>query len=879
MGAVWLAAALLAAPVFPEGRPITEVTIDATGLDESGLRALVELRPGEPASREAVRHAVELLFATGRFQDVVVEETTTEEGVALSFRPVPLPLMGRVLVEGDRVLKFEEVRARSRLREGEPLWPARLERAARDVALALVEDGWLEAQVEAAARPEGSEGPTAAAVFTIRSGERVRVSEATVEGAPSHLIGLLGEKIRPRPGHPFRRAQAVKSAGAMRDLLVGRGYGRARVEPRESYDPSAARMRLSFTVEAGPPLTLELGGDALPEAGLRARLERLLREGGAEADALEEGRDLLERALLDRGHRQASVTYRLEERTRGAAIVYDVHAGPAAIVDSVRVSADEELALEVPLLTRPELPLRDRSVDEDVRTLTRVLEDRGYPEVRVTSEVPDGGGRVPVVFRVQPGPRVTVAGVHIDTPVPLPPESAPRELRLRTGVPYRVRDLARDRGSLLSAYRDSGYPEADVVASVNRTEDAGEVEVILKVVPGTRVDVEHIVVAGLDRTRETVVRRELTLKEGEPFGLDRLLESQRRLAALGIFQRVSVTEIDPESRGRRSLRVQVEEAPTITVAYGIGASEGDLLRGSVEVTRRNLFGMDRSLSAFARVSFKGSRFLASYREPFLFGRRQEMFLTAFREEEDRPFFDYERYGGFVQGARRLTSSWNGLLRYTYQRTDSFNIVNPGQVGREFAFSTFSGPAASVVNDTRDDPLDPHRGRFLSADLQMSAKYLGGDSFVKGFMQGALYHRLNRRTVLAVSGRLGLARTFGLEESIFLPRPDRFYAGGDYSMRGFDTDAVNPLGGNAMVLANAELRLDLGRSFQTALFSDIGNVYGLVSEIDLGRLLASAGVGLRYRTAFGPIRIDWGFKLNPRPDESTNRVHLTIGHAF
>ncbi len=876
MGAAWLAAALLLAPAFPEGRVVTEVTIDAAGLDESGLRALVELRPGEPASREAVRHAVELLFATGRFQDVIVEETATDAGIALVFRPVPLPIMGGVAMEGDPVLRLEQVRDLSRLRDGEPLWPARLERAARDVALALTEDGWLEAQVTATARPEGT---SAAAVFTIRAGERVRVSEATVEEAPSHLAGLLAGKIKPRAGRPFRRAEAAKAADAMRSLLVARGYGRARVEARESYDPSQARMRLAFTVDAGPSLTLELAGDALPETGLHKHLTRLLREGGAGADALEEGRDLLERALLDRGHRQASVTYRLEDRPRGAAIVYDVHAGPAAVVDSVRISADEELALELPLLTRPELPLRDRVVEEDVRTLTRVLEDRGYPEARVAAEVPEGGGRVPVVFRVQEGARVTVAGVHVDSPVPLPADSEPRELRMRRGVPYRVRDLARDRASLLSAYRDSGYPDADVVASVNRSEDASEVEVVLKVVPGTRVDVEHIVVAGLDRTRETVVRRELTLEEGEPFGLNRLLESQRRLAALGIFQRVSVSEIDPESPERRSLRVQVEEAPSITVAYGIGASEGDLLRGSVEVTRRNLFGMDRSLSAFARVSFKGSRFLASYREPFLFGRRQEMFLTAFREEEDRPFFDYERYGGFVQAARRLRPTWNGLLRYTYQRTDSFNIVNPGQVGREFAFSTFSGPAGSVVNDTRDDPLDPHRGRFLSADLQTSAKFLGGDSFVKGFLQGAIYHRLDRRTVLAVSGRLGLARTFGLEESIFLPRPDRFYAGGDYSMRGFDTDTVNPLGGNALVLANAELRFNLGRSFQTALFSDIGNVYGLVSEIDLGRLLASAGVGLRYRTAFGPIRVDWGFKLNPRPDESTNRVHLTIGHAF
>ena len=875
-GALLLAAALLPPPAFPEGRPVTQVTIEADGLDESALRALVELKPGQPATREAVRHAVELLFATGRFQDVVVEQTTTEGGVALVFRPRAAPLLGRIAVEGDPLLRVEEVHRLSRLREGEPLWPARLERAARDVALALTEDGWLEAQVQAVPRAEGA---TSAAVFTIRAGTRVRVSEATLEGAPSHLAALLRPKMKPRPGQPFRRARVTKAAESMRDLLIHRGYGRARVEARESYDPAAAQMRLTFAVEAGPSLTLELQGDALPEAGLRSRLARLLRDGGAAADALEEGRDLLERAFLERGHRQAAVSYRAEPRPRGEAIVYDVHAGPAAVVDSVRVSSDEESGLETGLLTRPETPLRDRVIEEDVRTLTRTLEDRGYPEVKVTAEVPDGGGRVPVVFRVQEGPRVTVSSVRIDSPAPLPAGSEPRELRMRAGVPYRVRDLARDRASLLSAYRDGGHPEADVVPAVTRSEDGRQAAVTLKVVPGTRVDVDHVVVAGLDHTREAVVRRELTLKEGEPLGLDRLLESQRRLAALGIFERVSVTEIDPESPERRSLRVSVEEAPRITVAYGIGAAEGDLLRGSVEVTRRNLFGMDRSLSAFARVSFKGSRFLATYREPFLFGRRQELFVTAFREEEDRPFFDFERYGGFVQAAHPLRPTWNLLGRYTYQRTRAFNIVSNEEVGREFAFSTFSGPAASVINDTRDDPLDPRRGRFLSGDLQFSHRILGGNSFLKGFVQASSFQRLNRRTVLAVSGRLGLARTFGFEESIFLPRPDRFYAGGDYSLRGFETDAVDPEGGNALLLGNAELRIDVGRSFSTAVFGDVGNVYELASDVDLHDLRASAGVGLRYRTAFGPIRVDWAFKLNPRDDESHSRVHLTIGHAF
>jgi outer membrane protein assembly complex protein YaeT len=868
--------AVLAAAEPPVPRTIAAVEIDAPEAEAAALRAFVELVPGAAYDPEVVRHAVELVYATGRYEDVVVETTESPAGLVLHVRPRPAPLLDALAVEGDRLLKPPDVRRLSRLRDGEPLWPARLEKAARDVAVALTEDGWLEAQVQAEAR-RGADGTTAA--FTVRAGTRARVSQAAVEGAPVEAVVELNARVRPRRGAPFRRAEATRAAEAMRTLLRRRGYGRARVELHEAYDPAAHAMRLAFAVTPGARLRLELTGDPLPDPRLRARLTRLVRDGGAESDALEEGRDLVEQALLALGHRQAAVSYRFESRADGDLLVYDVSAGPLAVVDSVRVSADRETSLEALLLTRADTPLRDRVTDTDARTLARALEDRGYPEAKVEVEVQDGGGRLPVLFRVQEGLQVTVGSVTIDAPVALPASAAPRELRLRTGVPYRVRDLARDRMNLLSAYRDGGYPDADVVPEATRSEDGARADVVLHVRAGVRVDVDHIVVSGLEHTKEAVVRRELTLKEGEALGLDRLLESQRRLSALGIFDRVSLVEIDPETPGRRSLRVHAEEAPRITVAYGIGSAENDPLRGSVEVTRRNLFGMDRSLATFARVSFKGSRFLTTYREPFLFGRRQELFVTGFREEEDRPFFDFVRFGGFVQGSRPLSAGWNLIARYTYQQTDAFNIENPGQVGREFTTSTFSGPATSVVNDTRDDPLDPRRGHFVTADVQLSHRVLGGDTFLKGFVQGAVYRRLDSRTVVAVSGRLGLARTFGLEESLFLPRPDRFYAGGDYSLRGFEADTVEPLGGNAMVLGGAELRFSAGRSFSPALFADAGNVYRLASDFDLAGLRYSAGLGLRYRTAFGPIRVDWAFKLNRRDSESRSHVHLTIGHAF
>lgn len=162
--------------------------------------------------------------------------------------------------------------------------------------------------------------------------------------------------------------------------------------------------------------------------------------------------------------------------------------------------------------------------------------------------------------------------------------------------------------------------------------------------------------------------------------------------------------------------------------------------------------------------------------------------------------------------------------------------------------------------------------------------------MKGFFQSATYERLGARTVLALSARLGLGRTLGTGEPLGLPFPERFFAGGDFGPRGFKVDTLGPLapgtdgalfptGGNALVLGGAELRTSLSRAFSLGTFVDVGNVYTLVRDIDLGDLRYSAGLGLRYKTPLGPLRVDWGYKLNRQAGESPYRFHFTIGNAF
>ena len=446
-----------------------------------------------------------------------------------------------------------------------------------------------------------------------------------------------------------------------------------------------------------------------------------MRDGGASSDSLEAGAERIESRLRGLGHRDAIVRASLEPRGSDEAVVYDVQAGETARAAAVELRGAEP-SLLAGLRTQPDQPLDDAALTEDARLLRARLEALGHFEARVDVDVADGGGSLPVVFVARPGPRAVVREVRTESP-PLPvsaDDRGPEELALREGLPYRLADVARSREALVSAWRRAGYLEVKVASDVVLSEARDEARVSLVVEPGQRTIVEHVVLAGLDRTRDVTVEREMLLRPGEPFSFERVLESQRRLSSLGIFERVQISELDPGRERRRDVVVGVQEAPRTSWSWGVGYSEQDRLRGSVEVTRRNLGGLGRTASAFARGSFRGSRFLLNLREPWLFGRKLDSFLTGFWEEEDRTSFDYNRLGGIVQIGRTLDARTSLILRYLYQDTNVFNIEGSlDAIDRQYRTYAVSGPSASVLFDTRDDPLEPRRGIFLGADVQLS----------------------------------------------------------------------------------------------------------------------------------------------------------------
>ena len=882
-----LSALLVAAASSTPGpdKVVASVRVETPpGYERSNLAAYVDIKPGDSLDPTVVRKSVELLHATGQFEDVVVEATTTAAGVDLVFHPRPAPLLDRILVEGDHVISPGALAQVTRLRKGEALWASRLESAAQTVAVALGEKGYLEARVTAEARRRIR---AADAAFHVVAGSRAKVGSIALEGAPPQSEEEL-RAMAPTPGGTFRRAEERRALERMRGFFVNEGYWRARSDVLETYHPDTALMDLSFRLEPGERTSVEFRGARLPHK-VQTSLVGILREGSLARDAVEQVSERIEETLLAEGYRDAFVSHREEIREGETVLVYVTEPGPQARVAAVRFSGFAAADLQASVETRPLEPVVDRVLEEDVSRLKRTLQGEGYAGAEVEADVPDGGGSLTVTFVIRPGARTLVHTVTVDAPPGGP--SLP-DRRSREGEPYRASDAVLDREALLTAYRNAGYLQADVALDTSFSEDKADANLVFRVAPGPRIDVARIVIAGLDRTRPEVVRRELTLKEGQPLSQAGLLESQRRLSALGIFDRVAVTEIDPESPRLRSVVVTVEEASPTTFTYGLGYAEQDRLRGSVEVIRRNLLGMNRTLTLFARGSLGGNnRLFATLREPYLLGHRLDLFGTAFHEEGVREGFDFTRSGALLQTAFHAGAHAGFIVRFSYQKTHVFDVTIPlDEIDRQLQDSTSSGPSASFVDDTRDDPLDPKHGRFLAADLQLSSPVFGGDSFVKSFFQAAGFRRIVPRVVLAGSARLGLAWTPQASAPPELPLPDRFFAGGDNSIRGFALDTVGPLevsttgtlvptGGNALIIGSAELRIDAGHRFSVALFSDNGNVYPLVRDMALDDIRYVAGLGLRYKSALGPVRVDWGYKLNRRPHESAGHLHVTIGHAF
>lgn len=943
---------------------ITEIRVEQEGVLVTNrlITDLIETAVGEPLSMRDVRETITHLTNLGRFDDVQVFREPAASGIRLRYVLFPVHTVDRVELRGALGLSEGDLRQLLSERFGAAPPAGRTDDVVRTLTAFYRDRGYVEARI--VPRIEPTHNPDRATMLIeIEAGSRATIQHVDVERVPTEERAAVLAALGARIGQPYDAPAIQRRLEEYENTLRSRGYYEARAQHDVRY-PSPAQADVTVTVDQGPLVSVTFAGDSLPEAE-RERLVPVRSEGSVDEDLLEDATRAIEEYLFARGYRDATATYARRPDDGRLTLVFTVSRGPRYITEGVEAAGNTAIAtpelLEI-LRVKPGEPFVQGAVDAGAGSVRQVYRGRGFtralvqPSVSTVARPADGssGGDRYVLVRLNivEGPRTLVGSLAIEGNNVVSEGELRTEMISAPGRPYSEFEIASDRDRIDLEYRNRGYENVVVDPRVAMSSDGSRADVRFVVSEGPQVIVDRIMIVGNTRTGTSTISRELLLRPGEPLGYSALLESRQRLSALGLFRNVRISELTHTGESRRDILVEIEEAPPTTLGYGGGIEGGTRLRptgvagqaeerfemaprGFFEIGRRNLWGKNRSVNLFTRVSlrsrdvvlsdsgvrlerpaeeggygFNEYRILGNYREPHIFDTRADVLVTAVLDQAIRSSFNFRKRELRGEAGVRLSTRYSVAGRYSFEHTrlfdERFTDEEKPLIDRIFPQVRLSKFSASFIRDTRDDVLDPNRGNFLIVDSEVAARAFGSEvGFYKEYVQGFLYHRLpvRRRTIVGLGARVGAAHGFRrvvvrsgspVAEVQDLPASERFFAGGDTTVRGFSLDRLGtaetispagfPTGGNGLIVLNAELRVALVRRLTGVGFVDAGNVFARATSIDLTDLRRSAGFGVVYGSPVGPIRINLGFKLDRRelsPGRLERRsvLHISLGQAF
>lgn len=541
--------------------------------------------------------------------------------------------------------------------------------------------------------------------------------------------------------------------------------------------------------------------------------------------------------------------------------------------------------------------------DPDRLTLDRELLRRfylrkGYADFRVQSAVaeltPDRKAFF-ITFSLTEGKRYKFGKINVVTTIKnLDAEALRKKVDLATGDWYDAKKVDDTIQKLSEAVGEKGFAFVEVRPRLDRDRDKLTIDLTFEVNEGPRVFVERINITGNVRTKDEVIRREFRLVEGDAFNAAKLRRSRTRIQNLDFFEKVDLETVPGSAPDKTVINVNVAEKSTGSVSIGAGFSTDQGILGDFGIRERNLLGTGRDLGLRVIVAARRSEIDLKYTEPYFLNRDITAGADAFHVTEDlQDFssFDKKRTGFRLRAGYPITELLSEGWIYELREEGIKNVASSASpvIQDEAGTFLFSEITHNIQYDTRDNRLSPTEGYF--AKLSSTYTGLGGDVYaVKNVLSGAKYWPLSDKVVLSLGGKAGYV--FALQDRVVLS--DRFFVGGN-DVRGFSTAGVGPrdnstddaLGGEWMYSGSLEVSFPLGLPAEFGLsgraFTDLGSAGEIDTSRsnveDTGSLRASVGVGLTWKSPFGPLGLDLGIPVLKEGFDETELIRVNFGTRF
>lgn len=863
---------------------VEEVRVEGlSSIGEDELLYLLDIRPGEILEADIVRRGIKRAFLKGIFEEISVE-TALEDMRVVVVKVRERDFIRKVLVEGEKLVRAKVIEKGLDLMEGETMRHDLLAENTEKLRDLLRLKGFPVSEV----RLETVRTDTpyrVDLVVHVDEGEPEMLEDIVVLGWPAADVVRL---MSLREGDIYDQVKLKEDLQKIERRFRDRGYLNPVVGPYTFKDG-----RLLLNLDAGRRIDIKIkGNDSIGSRALR-NVMPFYEAREVRDDLIEEAVRRMLELYHEKGFPSAQIAPIVTEEKQVTVLNFYVFEGEKVLVESIRITGTsiQEGKLREIMVLEQRSAFNPDELDADVQSIRELYVALGYVNVMVgkpTVRILDGWAGIEI--EVEEGEQVLISGVFFDGVKSLDQRMLRDASNIRAGDPYNEVDISDARRKVITAYRSEGYYNCEVEAEKKSTAEG--VRVTFRVHEGDKLFFGKTVVKGNRNTRLKVITREFEHREGMPLDDSLLMRSRLELYRLGLFSSVEARGLDRVD-DRRDVLLDVKEGKAGTVEFGVGYGEYERYRAFLDVGYRNLYGMNRQISLRTEVDSLSNRVIVNYYEPWLFNRPVESKTFLLREErKDRNIDTGEvnyrvlKYTASTGVEKRISARLRATLYFEYSIVETFDVKPEVILSREDTGTlSIISLSPGIIYDSRDDPFDPQRGVLAGMKVKPASKLILSDTdFVKATLHASHYRRLARWLVAAMSFRGGIAE--GFRETDELPIVERFFLGGRSTVRGYDQDSLGPkgetgapIGGNAFLLGNFELRTRIFNKWRIVPFVDAGNVWRNIDDVDAGELKYTTGLGLQYNTPAGPIRLDYGYKLDREPGESKSEIHFSLGYAF
>ncbi|MCE5194519.1 MAG: outer membrane protein assembly factor BamA [Nitrospiraceae bacterium] len=524
-------------------------------------------------------------------------------------------------------------------------------------------------------------------------------------------------------------------------------------------------------------------------------------------------------------------------------------------------------------------------MNSDVEKIKDLYYNKGFINIAVSEpkiELNKGKDRMVITITVSEGKQYKVASVNITGYKAYKEEELKPLIELKANDVFNRRILRQDINELTEAYSEKGYALASVSPEVLPDDSKLNVKITYKIEEGAVYNIGRIEISGNTKTIDKVIRREVRLDEGDKFNSKLLKRSYERITNLQYFETVDLVPKPKQEEKVLDVDIKVKERPTGSISVGGGYSSVDGAMGMFDVTQGNLFGRGQYIRLRSELGTRVTYYELAFRDPWFMDKPISFGASIYRTTRQYGQYDKKATGFDVSFGKDFSEYVKGSITYNFENADISNIdpdaseLVKEQQGKKITSSITPG----LVRDSRDNYLDPHKGSKNAFYVTYAG--VGGDNyFVKVNLDSAWFFPIYDNT-FSIRGRYGFGEGVNGKK---LPLYERYYVGGIYTIRGLGfgeggpkDSSGDPMGGKQQILFNTEFIYPLISELKLKglVFFDSGMAYDSLKEAELRY---TTGLGFRWISPVGPLRIEWGYNLKPKEGEGKSRFEFTIGSFF